>query len=96
MRNAFIVSYDISDPKRWRQVFRVMMGMGDHLQLSVFRCELSPADKVRLMAKLAKVIHHDDDQVLLIDMGPAPGRSDSAVVALGKAYLPRERVAVVV
>lgn len=96
MRSMYIVSYDVSDPKRLRQVFKTMQGMGDHVQLSVFRCELSERDKVRMMAKLAKLVHHTEDQVLIVDIGPAPGRSDSAVEAIGRAYIPRERCAIVV
>jgi CRISPR-associated protein Cas2 len=38
----YIVTYDIADPKRWRQVFRAMEGYGRWLQLSVFQCRLIP------------------------------------------------------
>ena len=96
MRNAYVVSYDISDPKRLRRVFKTMLGMGDHIQLSVFRCELSDRDRVRMIAKLDQLIHHDEDQILVINIGPAPGRSDHVVEALGRPYEPRERTAVVV
>jgi len=96
MRSSYIVSYDISDPKRLRKVFKTMLGFGDHIQLSVFRCELSAPDRVRMIAMLDSVIKHDEDQVLVIDIGPAPGRSDRCVKAVGKPYIPHERVAVVV
>jgi CRISPR-associated protein Cas2 len=96
MRNAFIISYDISDPKRLRKVFQTMYGYGDHIQLSVFRCELSATDKVRMMAKLDRLLHHDEDQVLIIDIGPSGGRADGCIEALGRAYIPRGRVAIVV
>lgn len=96
MRNAFIVSYDISDPKRLKRVFKTMYGFGDHIQLSVFRCELSPADKARMIAKLEKLIHHEQDQILLIDIGPAEGRAETCIKALGRAYVARERIALVV
>jgi hypothetical protein len=29
--HLFIVTYDISDPKRWRAVFSLMNGYGDYL-----------------------------------------------------------------
>ena len=35
MRNTYIVCYDICEPKRLRDVFKMMCGWGDHLQLSV-------------------------------------------------------------
>lgn len=96
MRHQYIVSYDIADPRRLRQVFKTMLGMGDHIQLSVFRCELSERDRVRLTAELDAIIHHDEDQVLFIDIGPAPGRSDQAISALGRPYAPRARQPVIV
>lgn len=86
MRNSFIVSYDIADDKRLRQVFKTMRDFGDHLQFSVFECQLTPSDLVRLRAELGKIIHHDDDQVLFIDLGPAEGRGDRVITALGKPY----------
>ncbi len=86
MRNSYIVAYDICDDKRLRKVFQVMRGFGDHLQYSVFECQLTPADVVRLRGELNKIIHHDEDQVLFIDLGPAEGRGDRVITALGKPY----------
>jgi CRISPR-associated protein Cas2 len=95
MRQAYIVSYDISDPGRLRKVFKIMRGYGDHVQLSVFRCELNDRELVELRAKLAAAIHNDEDQVLFVDLGPADGRAKSAIRALGRAYTHPERHAVV-
>jgi CRISPR-associated protein Cas2 len=91
MRQAFIVSYDISDPKRLRHVYKIMQGYGEHLQLSVFRCELDKRELVELRAKLSKAVHHERDQVLFVDIGPVDGRGAS----LGRSYLPPERRVVV-
>ena len=87
MRNSYIVSYDISDPKRLRQVFKAMRAWGDHLQLSVFECQLTSMDLARLRAALASIIHHGEDQVLFVDLGPAEGRGDRVITALGKPYV---------
>ena len=86
MRNSYIVSYDISDPKRLRQVFKTMRSWGDHLQFSVFECQLRRMDLVRLRAELSEIIHHKEDQVLFVDLGPAEGRGDRVITALGKPY----------
>lgn len=96
MRNSYLVSYDISSPHRLRLIFRLMRGFGDHLQLSVFRCDLTPKERVELVAELTEVIHATEDQVLLIDLGPEKGRARSCVHALGKPYTHPERHAVVV
>lgn len=96
MRTVYLVTYDISDPARLRQVFKLMRRRGEHLQLSVFRCHLSKRERIRLEADLAEVIHHREDQVLFVDLGPEDGRGDDVVKALGRAIEERERSAVVV
>ena len=45
MRTSYLVSYDICDDKRLRKVFQTMRGYGDHLQYSVFQCQLTAADR---------------------------------------------------
>lgn len=96
MRQTFIVSYDVSNPKRLRKVFRILRGYGDHLQLSVFRCELNAREHVELRTKLAEAIHRSEDQVLFVDVGPATGRGATSITAIGRAYTQPERHAVVV
>src|SRR5437870_5051974 len=46
MRTCYIVAYDIADPKRLQRVHRTMRGYGDPLQYSVFRCILSPSERI--------------------------------------------------
>ena len=87
MRRTFIVCYDIADPKRLRNVFKKMRAWGDHLQFSVFECQLRSVDLVRLRAELAEIIQHDEDQVLFVDLGPTEGRGDRVITALGKPYV---------
>ena len=96
MRQTYIVSYDICDPKRLRKVFKLMKGYGEHLQLSVFRCELTHRALVELRARLGEIIHRGEDQVLFVDVGPEEGRGGTSISALGLPYTPPERRAVVV
>ncbi len=96
MRQTYIVTYDVSDPRRLRKVFKTLKGYGDHLQLSVFRCELNHRELVELRARLGSIIHHDQDQVLFVDVGPEEGRGNTSISTLGRAYHPPERRAVVV
>ena len=86
MRYSYLVCYDICDDKRLRKVFQIMRGYGDHLQYSVFECQLTPIDLARCKAELAKTIHHKEDQVLFVNLGPAEGRGDRVITALGKPY----------
>ena len=96
MRQTYVVSYDVSDPKRLRKVFRMMRGYGDPIQLSVFRCELTRRGLVELRTALAAIIHHDEDQVLFVDIGPTEGRAETSFASLGRAYLHPERTVIVV
>lgn len=96
MRNVFLVTYDIREARRLKAVFKVMSGFGQHLQYSVFRCELSPANRARMRSRLADVIDHRVDQVLIFDLGPADGYRADLVESLGESYLPDRRDAVVV
>lgn len=95
MRQAYVVTYDVSNPKRLRRVYKIMLGYGEHLQLSVFRCELSKRELVELQSKLNRAIHSDEDQVLFVDIGPVEGRGSGSIASLGRAYLPPERRVVV-
>jgi CRISPR-associated protein Cas2 len=79
----YLVTYDIGDPKRWRAVFRLMHGYGEWVQLSVFQCRLSLRRHAEMIATLDQIIHHDDDHVLVIDIGLAE-RVEPKVVSLGK------------
>lgn len=47
-RKRFLVAYDIADDKRRNQVFKTLYGYGDHAQYSVFFCELSQQELVRV------------------------------------------------
>lgn len=96
MRDLYIVAYDISDPKRLRQTYRCMRSYGDALQLSVFRCELTQRERIRLEADLLAIIHRDEDQVMLCRLGPANDQTRRRFETLGRPLLHPERHAVVI
>jgi len=86
VRNTYLVCYDISNDLRLRRVHKTMCGFGDRLQYSVFECKFSAADLARCKHSLGKLIHAREDQVLFVDLGPAEGRGDRVITALGRAY----------
>jgi CRISPR-associated protein Cas2 len=96
MRISYLVCYDIADEKRLRKVFKVMRGYGDHLQFSVFECQLTVMDLARCRNELSEVINHDLDQVLFVNLGPAEGRGDRVITALGKPYVAIDAPCIVV
>jgi CRISPR-associated protein Cas2 len=87
MRQRYIVTYDIADPSRLRKVFKLMKGYGEHLQFSVFRCDLTKMTLATMKAELKEVIHAQQDQVLIIDIGPTEGRGEEVFESLGRAYV---------
>ncbi|MBI5329422.1 MAG: CRISPR-associated endonuclease Cas2 [Betaproteobacteria bacterium] len=85
MEHLYVISYDIADDKRWRRVFRIMKGTGEWLQYSVFQCRLERQGLMNLQAELNEVIHHHEDHVLILDIGPADNVSPH-VTSLGKKF----------
>ncbi|MBK1731099.1 CRISPR-associated endonuclease Cas2 [Thiococcus pfennigii] len=95
-QRLYIVTYDISDTKRWRRVFKIMKGYGDWLQLSVFQCRLTKVQHAELIALLDGIIHHTEDHIIVLDLGHAEAVVPR-VVSLGKRnYTPIEHEPVIV
>jgi CRISPR-associated protein Cas2 len=91
----YIVTYDISDDRRWRRVFKLMHGYGRWLQLSVFQCRLSARRRVEMARRIEELIHAREDHVLILDLGPAD-KVDPRVESLGKTFDSVKRAAVVI
>jgi CRISPR-associated protein Cas2 len=97
VKNRYIVSYDISDAKRLRRVHRTMRGYGEPLQYSVFRCDLSPSERILLKEALTPLINNREDQVMLINIGPVDGRACESIETIGRALAEEsERIVIVV
>jgi CRISPR-associated protein Cas2 len=86
MRINYIVTYDIRCDKRLRRVFRICKDFGIHLQYSVFECDLTSSDKLRMESRLKEAMNQTEDQVLFIDLGPASQRGERSISALGQGY----------
>jgi CRISPR-associated protein Cas2 len=91
----YIVAYDISQPKRWRRVFKLMNGYGEWLQLSIFQCRLSRRRHAEMIQLLDGIIHHAEDHVITLELGPADSIRPR-VVSLGKDFEPVAREPVIV
>lgn len=95
MEHHYFVVYDIRCPTRWRQVYQLMQGYGEWVQLSVFQCRLDRISVLQLEASLAECIDHGEDHVLIVDLGPADGVGPR-VKSLGKTFEPLEREVTIV
>lgn len=55
-----MIAYDISDDKHRRMAHAALMDYGERVQFSVFECELTKSEFIRLRALLKEVIDSED------------------------------------
>ena len=94
-RLRYLVSYDISDPKRLRKVARSLEGFGVRLQYSVFECPLDAMRLAQLKAALAPEMDYDQDQVLFVSLGLESADATLIIEAMGQPYTVRSRVTII-
>lgn len=68
-RRRYLLGYDISDPKRLRDVHRCARRFGYPLQYSLFICDMDNTEMIQLKWSLGDIIVHNIDRVVLIDLG---------------------------
>lgn len=84
MQTRYLVAYDICDPARLRKVYKTLRGYGAHLQFSVFRCDLTDRERVVLGGLLGEIVHHEEDQVMFVRLGPAESHGDEVFETIGR------------
>lgn len=95
MRRRYLVTYDITDEKRLKKVFKVMKDYGDHLQFSVFLCDLNEIEKICMESTIRNFMNEKSDQVLIVDLGVASRQVDEeSFYALGRplVFQPRAKI----
>ncbi len=95
MRRHYLITYDISDDKRRTQIFETLKDHGDHVQFSVFFCDLSAVELAQVRALLHPLVHQIQDQVMIVDLGPDHAPLDAGVECLGKPYEPPIRTMII-
>ncbi len=81
MLRHYLISYDISNELRLRRVHGIVRDFGQAVQYSVFLARLTSSQKAELVRRLAKVVHHEQDQVLFFDLGKVHGQHEIEVPA---------------
>lgn len=94
-RRHYLLTYDVSDDKRRTRLYKTLLGAGDHVQYSVFLCDLNDAELADLRGRVRPLLHHGEDQLLVVDLGPAASPLLDGIEAIGRAYEPAVRVQVI-
>jgi CRISPR-associated protein Cas2 len=79
--NSWLICYDIADPTRLRRVACACEDYGTRKQLSVFLMRLAPVQLEKLRGRLLEIIHHSEDQVLIV---PLCGKCVGGIQTLGR------------
>ena len=64
----YVICYDITDPKRWRQVYNKLNGYGRRLQYSIFRCRLTRCQIEKLRWELEEMLDASEDRLLILSL----------------------------
>ena len=94
--NVFVVSYDIMDQKRLQKIHKTMKGFGEPIHYSVFRCNLTPKGRMEMKVALYKLLKHDEDRIMIIDLGPVDGRVADRIEFMGVHPEEMKRKAIIV
>lgn len=60
-----LISYDVREPRRLRQVAKLLEGYGTRVQYSVFRCRLDPLALEKLHWELNRIMEPEDDLLVI-------------------------------
>ncbi|MFA7237279.1 MAG: CRISPR-associated endonuclease Cas2 [Phycisphaeraceae bacterium] len=94
-RKHYLISYDVADDKRRNRIFETMQDHGNHTQFSVFLCQLDSAELATLRGVLSGIVHDKQDQVLIVDLGPATHDLDNSIETIGRTFVPTPRANIV-
>ena len=62
--NRYVIAYDIADAKRRKNVYDLLKGMGDRVNLSVFECEVKKGGITGVRKKIKGMINPNEDVVV--------------------------------
>ena len=68
-----MICYDVRDVKRYRKLFKIVNGVGQAVQYSIFRCRLDDLETERLRWRLSQVLA-PEDSLLIVDLCPSCAR----------------------
>ncbi len=79
----YLVVYDISDNKRRRKLFKLLLGYGINVELSIFEVELDKKSLLAIKQEIKKIINPKEDVVYIFPYIKEPIRNG---IYKGKNY----------
>lgn len=58
-----VVSYDVKDDRHRGKIFKILKNFGQWVQFSVFECDITKADYLRMRDRLEKQIKEEGDSI---------------------------------
>ena len=77
----YLITYDISNNKRWRRLFRLLKNKGLNVQFSCFEVDMNKNELMCLVEEIENIINCEEDSVFIF---PINKELDSMVVKFGK------------
>jgi CRISPR-associated protein Cas2 len=77
-KHWYVIGYDITEPKRWRKVYKLINGYGRRLQYSLFRCRLTVRQMEQLRWEMEKLLT-DEDRLLILNVCENCERKTAAI-----------------
>ena len=94
-RRLYLCSYDVADDKRRDRLFDLLSGLGEHVQYSVFLCELTPREHASMIGAGSEIIHQEEDQLLVLNIGPSNLDWPVHLRCVGRCWTPLVRSSII-
>jgi len=79
----YLVAYDVSDNKRRRKLFKLLLGYGINVELSIFEVELDKQSLNFVKKEIKRIINPKEDVVYIFPYSTPPLRNG---IYKGKVY----------
>jgi CRISPR-associated protein Cas2 len=76
-------------------MFEILKDHGEHVQYSVFLCELTEREHAALIILSRQTLHEKEDQLLILDIGPPGLDWTQQLSCIGKHWTPLVRSTIV-
>lgn len=61
----YLISYDVRDPGRLRRAAKAILGRGERVQYSVYRCRLTKVELEKLLWQMSQFLEEEDSLLII-------------------------------